>query len=76
MRFALIVLAVVSYATAQQTVGPWGICGGIGWTGGTVCSEGQYCHEWNPWDATCIPIPTTTSTSQPSPTANSAKFRF
>ncbi|CAE6438465.1 unnamed protein product [Rhizoctonia solani] len=70
MKLALLTLAAIGSVAAQQTVPPWGTCGGIGWTGGTVCAEGWYCHEWNPWDSTCQPNPKTTV--DPTPIATPA----
>jgi endo-1,4-beta-xylanase len=35
--------------TASGTVAKWGQCGGIGWTGGTVCVAGTSCTYSNAW---------------------------
>lgn len=43
-------LAVLSAAllASAQTSAPWGQCGGINYTGPTVCSEGFECLYFNP----------------------------
>ena len=33
----------------------WGQCGGIGWTGPTVCAEGK-CHIYNDWYSKCLTL--------------------
>ncbi|KAK6530987.1 hypothetical protein TWF281_007814 [Arthrobotrys megalospora] len=35
------------------TVGAWGQCGGIGWTGGTVCVSGYTCKVLNDYYSQC-----------------------
>lgn len=45
----------------QSVVPLWYQCGGIGWTGGTICVDGAYCEVLNQWHHQCIPIRTTTT---------------
>ncbi|GJE89709.1 carbohydrate esterase family 1 protein [Phanerochaete sordida] len=57
---------------AAQTVAEWGQCGGIGWTGGTVCVAGTSCNVINAYYSQCLPgaasappPPPTTTVSSP-----------
>jgi len=36
------------------TVAKYGQCGGIGWTGGTVCAAGSTCQVSNPYYSQCL----------------------
>ncbi|KAJ8081734.1 hypothetical protein PM082_007580 [Marasmius tenuissimus] len=36
------------------TVAQWGQCGGIGWTGGTVCVSPYKCNVVNPYYSQCV----------------------
>ncbi|KAK6514626.1 hypothetical protein TWF281_004824 [Arthrobotrys megalospora] len=36
------------------TVPKWGQCGGIGWTGGTICFSGSTCQVLNPYYSQCL----------------------
>lgn len=40
-------------ATATGTVGEWGQCGGIGYTGSTVCASPYVCVELSEWWSQC-----------------------
>jgi endo-1,4-beta-xylanase len=40
--------------TASGTVAKWVQCGGIGWTGGTVCVAGTTCTYSNAWYSQCL----------------------
>lgn len=57
MKSKVILLSVLAYSslTTAQTVGAWGQCGGINWTGGTTCVAGYYCFDQNPYYYQCIP---------------------
>jgi endo-1,4-beta-xylanase len=46
--------ATVTTTTASGTVAKWGQCGGIGWTGGTVCVAGTTCTYSNAWYSQCL----------------------
>lgn len=39
---------------ATGTVAHWGQCGGIGWTGGTVCVSPYTCTYGNAWYSQCL----------------------
>jgi hypothetical protein len=41
--------------TARTPVPAWGQCGGIGWTGGTVCVSGYKCTKVNDFFWNCQP---------------------
>ncbi|KAJ3552043.1 hypothetical protein NM688_g4366 [Phlebia brevispora] len=41
-------------APTGTTVAEWGQCGGIGWTGGTVCASGFTCTVLNPYYSQCL----------------------
>ncbi|GLB41627.1 putative fungal-type cellulose-binding domain containing protein [Lyophyllum shimeji] len=48
---------------SAQTAGQWGQCGGIGWTGATLCPTGWYCSVINPYYSQCLQGTATTTTS-------------
>ncbi|KAG8923506.1 hypothetical protein FRC02_011097 [Tulasnella sp. 418] len=60
-------------ASAQSTAGPWGQCGGMNWTGPTVCQSGWTCVYLNPYHSQCLQVSTTigstTSTTSRSSTS-------
>jgi endoglucanase len=87
MKTAALLGAFASGALAA--VGPWGQCGGQGWSGETTCVSGYTCTVSNQWYSQCLPgsgpapssttlRTSTTSTNGPGPTASSApgKFKF
>ncbi|KAF2787290.1 carbohydrate-binding module family 1 protein [Melanomma pulvis-pyrius CBS 109.77] len=41
-------------STAAATVAKWGQCGGLNWTGGTVCASGSTCTKSNDYYSQCI----------------------
>jgi cellulose 1,4-beta-cellobiosidase len=45
--------AVVPAVLAQQTV--YGQCGGIGWSGPTTCTSGNFCSQLNAYYFQCLP---------------------
>ncbi|KAF7800230.1 hypothetical protein EIP86_011477 [Pleurotus ostreatoroseus] len=51
--------------SAQTTAPEWGQCGGIGWTGPTVCTSGWVCTETNEYYSQCLQGTGTPSTSVP-----------
>ncbi|EWC47713.1 hypothetical protein DRE_02913 [Drechslerella stenobrocha 248] len=44
-------------ATAAATVGAYGQCGGINYSGPTVCTQGYYCAYDTAWYSQCLPGP-------------------
>jgi len=53
--------------SGQTTAPQWGQCGGIGWSGTTLCPSGWYCSVLNPYFSQCLQgtatsVPTTTTT--------------
>ncbi|KAK0227957.1 glycoside hydrolase family 10 and carbohydrate-binding module family 1 protein [Armillaria fumosa] len=60
---SIITLACILKRTTAVAV--WGQCGGIGWTGGTVCDAGTTCTVLNPYYSQCLP----TSAAPPPPTS-------
>ncbi|TFK23048.1 hypothetical protein FA15DRAFT_746808 [Coprinopsis marcescibilis] len=63
-------LAAATLATAQS--GPWGQCGGTGWSGATTCQSGYSCTVVNQWYSQCQPgsgnpPPSSTPVSIPTP---------
>ncbi|KFY02775.1 hypothetical protein O988_01924 [Pseudogymnoascus sp. VKM F-3808] len=86
MKSSFSVLAFAGIAAAQ--IQTWGQCGGIGFTGPTVCASGNTCVVVNDWYSQCqvgggnVEIPTTTTAPGPTSTGNgstptgSASFRF
>jgi mannan endo-1,4-beta-mannosidase len=78
-------LSIITAASAQSTAPVYGQCGGIGWTGPTVCASGSACVVSNPYYSQCIPgaasstAPTSTvghssTSTTPSPTATVTGF--
>ncbi|EPS38650.1 hypothetical protein H072_7611 [Dactylellina haptotyla CBS 200.50] len=53
LEIAALIAGGAVLASAQQSV--WGQCGGIGWTGPTTCSSGNYCSSLNPYYSQCLP---------------------
>ncbi|KAK3935632.1 carbohydrate-binding module family 1 protein [Diplogelasinospora grovesii] len=67
---------IASAAAAQATAGPYGQCGGIGYSGPTACGSGYFCTTYNPYYYQCYPgtstqAPTSTPTSS-SPTSTTS----
>ncbi|EJD41187.1 CEL4b mannanase [Auricularia subglabra TFB-10046 SS5] len=50
----------------------WGQCGGIGWTGDTVCDAGSVCTVQNDWYSQCLPGAATTTSATRTTTVTSA----
>ncbi|KAF5317019.1 hypothetical protein D9611_004002 [Ephemerocybe angulata] len=46
--------AVPTPSATTTPAGPWGQCGGLGWTGPTTCTTGFQCKEGNPWYSQCV----------------------
>lgn len=38
--------AAATSVVAQSQAGPYGQCGGVGWTGPVACQTGYYCYEY------------------------------
>lgn len=55
-------------SAAAQTAGPWGQCGGLGYSGPTECPSGWYCAYQNDWYSQCLEGAASTSTSASSAT--------
>jgi Fungal cellulose binding domain. len=56
----LIIAAVLSvfsvFTSSAQFAQPYSQCGGIGWTGPTVCVPGWACIVINPFYHQCLPL--------------------
>ncbi|KAK3334187.1 hypothetical protein B0T19DRAFT_148049 [Cercophora scortea] len=68
MRSVSAIPFLVAAVTAQSTAGPYGQCGGTGYTGPSACGSGYGCTTYNPYYAQCYPgaataTPSTTSTA-------------
>ncbi|KAI0259893.1 endoglucanase [Gloeopeniophorella convolvens] len=82
MRSLSAVLALALSVTPALSVSVWGQCGGINYTGGTVCDAGSHCVFLNPYYSQCQPgaasssssssVSTTKTTSQSSSSTSSA----
>ncbi|KAK6980924.1 lipolytic enzyme [Favolaschia claudopus] len=63
---ALILFAALSVRVAVGQSPEWGQCGGIGWTGPTICVAGSNCVVQNQYYSQCLPgaaaPPTSTTT--------------
>ncbi|KAF3930781.1 hypothetical protein ABW20_dc0103618 [Dactylellina cionopaga] len=51
IKTAILFLATAAYGQ----VNTWGQCGGVGYTGNTVCVAGAACSTLNPYYAQCLP---------------------
>ncbi|EPS35503.1 hypothetical protein H072_11047 [Dactylellina haptotyla CBS 200.50] len=73
MRSAFLTIGLGLGMVYAQTLAPlWAQCGGIGFTGPTVCVEGATCVYLNAYHFQCLAtssLPTTTSTPLVEPTA-------
>lgn len=56
-------LLVAFAAAAAADVGPWGQCGGIGYTGETTCQSGWHCQYVNDWYSQCLQGAASSATS-------------
>ncbi|KDQ10378.1 glycoside hydrolase family 5 protein [Botryobasidium botryosum FD-172 SS1] len=56
---------LVGFAPAVSAVPVYGQCGGIGYTGSTVCDAGSTCTYSNDWYSQCLPGAGPTTTSRP-----------
>ncbi|KIK67917.1 carbohydrate-binding module family 1 protein [Collybiopsis luxurians FD-317 M1] len=67
---------VFGIASAQTTSSQYGQCGGIGWTGATLCPSGWSCNVINPYYSQCLPggatgtVTTTPGGGSPTPTSS------
>ncbi|KAL2257374.1 hypothetical protein VTK26DRAFT_259 [Humicola hyalothermophila] len=52
---SLLIVLGAAGVRAQERQNLWGQCGGMGWTGPTLCVDGAYCHQQNQWYHQCIP---------------------
>ncbi|KAG9023407.1 hypothetical protein FS837_005828 [Tulasnella sp. UAMH 9824] len=78
---AAIAAAAAFFGGVSAQSGPWGQCGGQGWTGATTCVDGWTCVYSNAWYSQCLQgtsagttttTKTTTSSSKPSTTTTSS----
>ena len=80
MKSYLLAFILARVISAQEP--PWGQCGGIGYTGSTICSAGNSCIFINDWYSQCqpggvtTPSSTPTSTSSAAPTGGSETIRY
>ena len=51
----LLASAFLGYSVSAQTVGAWGQCGGINYSGSTTCVSGYVCTYENPYYSQCVP---------------------
>ncbi|KAG8746347.1 hypothetical protein FRC10_005336 [Ceratobasidium sp. 414] len=72
MKSALGTAVLASSVASVLAVAEWGQCGGIGYTGSTVCDSGLTCVVLNPYYSQCL-TPTTTSTGTTSTSTTTSK---
>ena len=48
-------VSTTTSSSPAPTQSPWGQCGGIGYTGPTVCATGTKCVKSNDWFSNCVP---------------------
>ncbi|XP_006455209.1 hypothetical protein AGABI2DRAFT_194858 [Agaricus bisporus var. bisporus H97] len=61
-------VALLVGGASAQTQSQYGQCGGIGWSGPTLCPSGWSCQKLNDYYSQCLPgsaTPTPTTTSNP-----------
>ena len=64
-----LLLLLASSAAGQQS--PWGQCGGIGYSGATICVAGYECTSYNPYYSQCYPGTATAQTTSKTATTTS-----
>ncbi|KAM7194440.1 hypothetical protein V8F20_007966 [Naviculisporaceae sp. PSN 640] len=75
MRVTSTVPVLAATAAAQSVAGPYGQCGGMGFTGPSACQTGYYCHTYNAYYSQCIPgTSTTSSTTSRAPTTTAITY--
>lgn len=81
LSFASVAVAFASAVLAQSTAGGYAQCGGVSWTGATICENGWHCEVLNAYYSQCLPgaatttAPTTTaSTTSASSTTTTSKI--
>ncbi|KAG9414614.1 hypothetical protein AC1031_008019 [Aphanomyces cochlioides] len=73
MKFvATLAFVVASLSYVQGQVAVWGQCGGIGYTGSTVCASGSGCNKQNDYYSQCIPSANVHPSSNPTPKPSTA----
>ncbi|KAJ3892102.1 carbohydrate-binding module family 1 protein [Lentinula edodes] len=55
LEICSVVTLIFAYANAQSTASQYGQCGGIGWTGATLCPSGWSCNVVNDYYSQCLP---------------------
>ncbi|KAG8679416.1 hypothetical protein FRC08_016989, partial [Ceratobasidium sp. 394] len=76
MKSALGTAVLASSVASVLAVAEWGQCGGIGYTGSTVCDSGLTCIVLNPYYSQCqkaTSTTTSTATSKPTTTTTTTK---
>lgn len=51
----LIIFTIIVVCAKAQEQPIYAQCGGIGWTGSSVCSSGLSCQYVNPYYSQCLP---------------------
>ncbi|KAG9094984.1 hypothetical protein FRC07_011166, partial [Ceratobasidium sp. 392] len=69
MKSALGTAVLASSVASVLAVAEWGQCGGIGYTGSTVCDSGLTCNVINPYYSQCLKSTSTSTTSKPTTTS-------
>lgn len=74
-RVAIAASMLIASVAAQTTAGPYGQCGGIGYSGPSACGAGYTCTSYNPYYFQCYPgaAPATSTTSSSSRTPTPTK---
>ncbi|KAH9111197.1 hypothetical protein LEN26_002110 [Aphanomyces euteiches] len=62
-----------SVAFVQAQVAPWGQCGGLNYSGSTVCAAGTVCVKQNDFYSQCLPASNTPPSSNPTVTPTTAR---
>ncbi|KAG8893910.1 hypothetical protein FRC01_013274 [Tulasnella sp. 417] len=70
---AAIAAAAAFFGDVAAQSGPWGQCGGTGWTGATTCVDGWTCVYSNPWYSQCLQGTSTTGATTTTTTTSSSK---
>ncbi|KAH8093705.1 glycoside hydrolase superfamily [Cristinia sonorae] len=79
MKSVFLTLFALALSTPVLSVSVWGQCGGIGFTGSTVCDTGSVCSKQNDYYSQCIPgtatvappaSPPSTTVSAPAPSSS------
>lgn len=67
LKLSLVLFSLIASRDTAQVLSVYSQCGGIGYTGSTVCPDGLFCQSYSQWWSQCNP----SSNAQPDSTSPS-----